>query len=66
MDSDYGIPRELSDLQKLRSSYQPELPPCLKVSVFPLRFFLSVTIYFGGLFAVSLPDFGGHLLWFEI
>jgi len=33
MDSDYGIPRELSDLQKLRSLYQPELPPCLQVSV---------------------------------
>lgn len=31
MDSDYGIPRELSDLQKLRSLYQPELPPCLQV-----------------------------------
>lgn len=34
MDSDYGIARELSDLQKLRSRYQPELPPCLQVSVF--------------------------------
>ncbi|XP_041017742.1 pyrophosphate--fructose 6-phosphate 1-phosphotransferase subunit alpha [Juglans microcarpa x Juglans regia] len=30
MDSDYGIPRELSDLQKLRSLYQPVLPPCLQ------------------------------------
>ncbi|CAN4095509.1 unnamed protein product [Withania somnifera] len=30
MDADYGIPRELSDLQKLRSLYQPELPPCLQ------------------------------------
>nr|APR64352.1 pyrophosphate-dependent phosphofructokinasealpha subunit family protein [Populus tomentosa] len=30
MDSDFGIPRELSDLQKLRSLYQPELPPCLQ------------------------------------
>ncbi|CAN4123141.1 unnamed protein product [Withania somnifera] len=30
MDADYGIPRELSDLQKLRSQYQPELPPCLQ------------------------------------
>ncbi|KAK2988172.1 hypothetical protein RJ640_020654 [Escallonia rubra] len=30
MDSDYGIPRELSDLQKLRSLYKPELPPCLQ------------------------------------
>ncbi|KAK3427368.1 hypothetical protein EUGRSUZ_F03611 [Eucalyptus grandis] len=30
MDSDYGIPRELSDLQKQRSLYHPELPPCLQ------------------------------------
>lgn len=30
MDSDFGIPRELSDLQKQRSLYQPELPPCLQ------------------------------------
>ncbi|CAH2036678.1 unnamed protein product [Thlaspi arvense] len=30
MDSDFGIPRELSPLQQLRSQYQPELPPCLQ------------------------------------
>ncbi|KAG8377189.1 hypothetical protein BUALT_Bualt08G0002300 [Buddleja alternifolia] len=30
MDSDFGIARELSDLQKLRSQYRPELPPCLQ------------------------------------
>ncbi|KAH9618275.1 hypothetical protein KSS87_004444 [Heliosperma pusillum] len=30
MDSDFGIPRELSDLQKQRSLYHPELPPCLQ------------------------------------
>ncbi|KAJ4879581.1 Pyrophosphate--fructose 6-phosphate 1-phosphotransferase subunit alpha 1 [Raphanus sativus] len=30
MDSDFGIPRELSPLQQLRSRYQPELPPCLQ------------------------------------
>ncbi|KAK4374283.1 hypothetical protein RND71_004960 [Anisodus tanguticus] len=30
MDADYGIARELSDIQKLRSQYQPELPPCLQ------------------------------------
>ncbi|KAL1815869.1 hypothetical protein DCAR_0520202 [Daucus carota subsp. sativus] len=30
MDSDFGIPRQLSHLQKLRSQYQPELPPCLQ------------------------------------
>jgi pyrophosphate--fructose-6-phosphate 1-phosphotransferase len=38
MDSDYGIPRELSDLQKLRSSYQPELPPCLKGTTVRVEF----------------------------
>ncbi|XP_074273431.1 pyrophosphate--fructose 6-phosphate 1-phosphotransferase subunit alpha [Silene latifolia] len=30
MDSDFGIPRELSDLQKQRCLYHPELPPCLQ------------------------------------
>lgn len=30
MDSDYGVEGELSDLQKLRSTYQPQLPPCLQ------------------------------------
>lgn len=30
MDSDFGIPRELSDLQKQRSLYQPQVPPCLQ------------------------------------
>ncbi|CAH8370960.1 unnamed protein product [Eruca vesicaria subsp. sativa] len=30
MDSDFGIPRELSPLQQLRSQYQPLLPPCLQ------------------------------------
>lgn len=30
MDSDYGVARELSDLQKQRALYQPELPPCLQ------------------------------------
>ncbi|KAL9225692.1 hypothetical protein vseg_001586 [Gypsophila vaccaria] len=30
MNSDFGIARELSDLQKQRSLYQPELPPCLQ------------------------------------
>ncbi|PKA47341.1 Pyrophosphate--fructose 6-phosphate 1-phosphotransferase subunit alpha [Apostasia shenzhenica] len=35
MDSDYGLPRELSDLQKERALYQPDLPPCLQVLVLP-------------------------------
>jgi hypothetical protein len=32
MDSDYGVPRELSEVQKKRTLYQPELPPCLQVT----------------------------------
>ncbi|GMY29001.1 pyrophosphate--fructose 6-phosphate 1-phosphotransferase subunit alpha [Fagus crenata] len=38
MDSDYGIPRELSDLQKLRSLYEPELPPCLQGTTVRVEF----------------------------
>ncbi|CAI9115316.1 OLC1v1016190C1 [Oldenlandia corymbosa var. corymbosa] len=38
MDADYGIPRELSDLQKLRSQYQPELPPCLQGTTVRVEF----------------------------
>ncbi|KAI8004832.1 Pyrophosphate--fructose 6-phosphate 1-phosphotransferase subunit alpha [Camellia lanceoleosa] len=38
MDSDYGIPRELSDLQKLRSTYQPLLPPCLQGTTVRVEF----------------------------
>lgn len=38
MDSDYGIPRELSDLQKLRSTYQPILPPCLQGTTVRVEF----------------------------
>ncbi|KAG6422925.1 hypothetical protein SASPL_113307 [Salvia splendens] len=30
MDADYGIARELSDLQQLRTLYKPQLPPCLQ------------------------------------
>ncbi|KAL5199527.1 hypothetical protein ABZP36_020730 [Zizania latifolia] len=30
MDSDYGVPRELSALQKDRALYRPDLPPCLQ------------------------------------
>lgn len=32
MDSDYGVPRELSALQKARALYRPDLPPCLQVT----------------------------------
>ncbi|CAL9076793.1 unnamed protein product [Musa acuminata var. zebrina] len=35
MDSDFGVPRELSELQKKRAQYHPELPPCLQVSSSP-------------------------------
>ncbi|KAG5250174.1 hypothetical protein OIU76_006478 [Salix suchowensis] len=38
MDSDFGIPRELSDLQKLRSLYQPEVPPCLQGTTVRVEF----------------------------
>ncbi|XP_010061240.2 pyrophosphate--fructose 6-phosphate 1-phosphotransferase subunit alpha [Eucalyptus grandis] len=38
MESDYGIPRELSDLQKHRSLYQPELPPCLQGTTVRVEF----------------------------
>ncbi|KAL3618410.1 hypothetical protein CASFOL_038731 [Castilleja foliolosa] len=38
MDSDYGIARELSDLQKLRSLYKPELPPCLQGTAVRVEF----------------------------
>ncbi|XP_038702625.1 pyrophosphate--fructose 6-phosphate 1-phosphotransferase subunit alpha [Tripterygium wilfordii] len=38
MDSDFGIPRQLSDLQKLRSHYQPDLPPCLQGTTVRVEF----------------------------
>ncbi|KAJ6731244.1 PYROPHOSPHATE--FRUCTOSE 6-PHOSPHATE 1-PHOSPHOTRANSFERASE [Salix viminalis] len=38
MDSDFGIPRELSDLQKLRSLYLPEVPPCLQGTTVRVEF----------------------------
>ncbi|KAG7024075.1 Pyrophosphate--fructose 6-phosphate 1-phosphotransferase subunit alpha, partial [Cucurbita argyrosperma subsp. argyrosperma] len=38
MDSDYGIPRQLSDLQKFRSLYQPDLPPCLQGTAVRVEF----------------------------
>ncbi|KZV32193.1 pyrophosphate--fructose 6-phosphate 1-phosphotransferase subunit alpha-like [Dorcoceras hygrometricum] len=38
MDSDFGIERELSDLQKLRSQYRPELPPCLQGTTVRVEF----------------------------
>ncbi|XP_071732128.1 pyrophosphate--fructose 6-phosphate 1-phosphotransferase subunit alpha-like [Rutidosis leptorrhynchoides] len=38
MDSDYGVPRELSNLQKTRSLYKPELPPCLQGTTVRVEF----------------------------
>ncbi|KAI4320898.1 hypothetical protein MLD38_034331 [Melastoma candidum] len=38
MDSDYGTPRELSDLQKHRSLYRPQLPPCLQGTTVRVEF----------------------------
>lgn len=43
MDADYGIARELSDLQKLRSHYHPELPPCLQVQLCSIHPLLTTT-----------------------
>ncbi|XP_034675902.1 pyrophosphate--fructose 6-phosphate 1-phosphotransferase subunit alpha [Vitis riparia] len=49
MDSDFGIPRELSDLQKHRRLYEPELPPCLQGT--------TVRVEFGD--ATTAPDLSG-------
>ncbi|MQM17683.1 hypothetical protein Taro_050659 [Colocasia esculenta] len=38
MDSDFGVPRELSDLQKKRAQYQPVLPPCLQGTTVRVEF----------------------------
>ncbi|KAG9456610.1 hypothetical protein H6P81_001118 [Aristolochia fimbriata] len=38
MDSDYGVPRELSALQKHRTLYHPELPPCLQGTTVRVEF----------------------------
>ncbi|KAF8377966.1 hypothetical protein HHK36_031355 [Tetracentron sinense] len=38
MDSDFGNPRELSDLQKQRSFYEPVIPPCLQGTAVRVEF----------------------------
>ncbi|GFQ00266.1 pyrophosphate--fructose 6-phosphate 1-phosphotransferase subunit alpha [Phtheirospermum japonicum] len=53
MDSDYGIARELSDLQKLRSLYKPELPPCLQGT--------AVRVEFGDVATAADPS-GAHTI----
>ncbi|KAG5392806.1 hypothetical protein IGI04_022769 [Brassica rapa subsp. trilocularis] len=44
MDSDFGIPRELSPLQQLRSQYDPELPPCLQGTTVRVEFGDGTTV----------------------
>ncbi|KAL0795098.1 hypothetical protein Bca101_066475 [Brassica carinata] len=44
MDSDFGIPRELSPLQQLRSQYHPELPPCLQGTTVRVEFGDETTV----------------------
>lgn len=53
MDSDFGLPRQLSDLQKLRSQYKPDLPPCLQGT--------TVRVEFGDATAAADPS-GGHTI----
>ncbi|CAA0838471.1 Pyrophosphate--fructose 6-phosphate 1-phosphotransferase subunit alpha 2 [Striga hermonthica] len=65
MDSDYGVARELSDLQKLRSLYKPELPPCLRSlssssRVFPIPGTI-VRVEFGDATAAADPA-GAHTI----
>nr|GEV68867.1 pyrophosphate--fructose 6-phosphate 1-phosphotransferase subunit alpha-like [Tanacetum cinerariifolium] len=38
MESDYGLPRDLSHLQLARSLYRPELPPCLQGTTVRVEF----------------------------
>ncbi|CAA7407258.1 unnamed protein product [Spirodela intermedia] len=38
MESDFGVPGELSDLQKKRAEYQPGLPPCLQGTTVRVEF----------------------------
>ncbi|KAJ0702062.1 putative diphosphate--fructose-6-phosphate 1-phosphotransferase [Helianthus annuus] len=44
MESDYGVPRELSPLQKSRSIYHPELPPCLQGTTVRVEFGDATTV----------------------
>ncbi|XP_024990236.1 pyrophosphate--fructose 6-phosphate 1-phosphotransferase subunit alpha-like [Cynara cardunculus var. scolymus] len=38
MESDYGLPRDLSHLQQIRSLYKPQLPPCLQGTTVRVEF----------------------------
>ncbi|KAJ0466338.1 putative diphosphate--fructose-6-phosphate 1-phosphotransferase [Helianthus annuus] len=44
MESDYGVPRDLSALQKSRSIYHPELPPCLQGTTVRVEFGDATTV----------------------
>lgn len=43
MESDFGVPRELSELQKKRAEYHPDLPPCLQGTTVRVEFGDSTT-----------------------
>lgn len=70
MDSDYGIPRELSDLQKIRSHYEPDLPPCLQVPLSPSLTYTSsnisgligIVVLFTGSLSMFSKKYGIRLL----
>uniref|UniRef100_A0A0D9VK63 Phosphofructokinase domain-containing protein n=1 Tax=Leersia perrieri TaxID=77586 RepID=A0A0D9VK63_9ORYZ len=53
MDSDYGVPRELSEVQKKRALYQPELPPCLQGT--------TVRVEYGDA-AIAADPAGAHVI----
>ncbi|KAM3243256.1 hypothetical protein ACQJBY_055297 [Aegilops geniculata] len=53
MDSDYGVPRELSEVQQQRTLYQPELPPCLQGT--------TVRVEYGDV-AIAADPAGAHVI----
>ncbi|KAF8643105.1 hypothetical protein HU200_066977 [Digitaria exilis] len=53
MDSDYGVPRELSEVQKKRALYQPEVPPCLQGT--------TVRVEYGDA-AIAADPAGAHVI----
>jgi hypothetical protein len=59
MDSDYGVPRELSEVQKKRALYQPELPPCLQVRTSPSLLLRSARAPLPAS-GVQICDLSGH------
>ncbi|CAL5055500.1 unnamed protein product [Urochloa decumbens] len=53
MDSDYGVPRELSEVQKKRTLYEPEVPPCLQGT--------TVRVEYGDA-AIAADPAGAHVI----